>query len=154
MKNRCILVERRIAACYDGEGNKLMQYLPEFIHENLAVSVESEIHQLIATIDPPAPAGTRYKRFLDWKASLLGKPCGVYAYTVYPTQGQPQGIPGPSGDSAGKPEEVVGAVCKFDCPCHSLSYQLSYHLYLLLLISQFVINSKAMSWPRRKSRRY
>ena len=87
--------------------------MPKFIYENLAVSVEFEIHQLITTIDPPSPVRTRYKRFLDWKASLHSKPCGVYAYTFYSKQGQPQGIPGPSGDSAGKPGEVVGVACKF-----------------------------------------
>jgi len=112
VKESCILVEKRTTVWYDGDGNKLMQYLPEFLSEELSQSMESELHRLIKVSPPTLPSGTRYKRCHEWRKSLpFDMPCGLYSYAIYPNQGHPNDCPHPSADSAGKSVRSTNAAC-------------------------------------------
>jgi hypothetical protein len=112
-KDGCSLVKRCGTVWTDVEGMKLMHFFPNFISDDLATAVESEILNLTQTISPPSPSGTRYHRFPEWKDSLPpGTPCGVYQYTVYPTRFQVN-QPVLSADSASKSGENVNAAFTF-----------------------------------------
>jgi hypothetical protein len=74
-------MKKENAVWYDGKGEKLMQYLPGLINEELALEVESELQQLILihsrNLNVPSNEA-RYGGFQEWREATLpaDTPCG------------------------------------------------------------------------------
>jgi hypothetical protein len=73
-KRNCVLIKKRNAVWCDEKGEKLMQYLPDFVDEKLAVEVESELQKLVLAqargLEIPSNIA-RYDGFEKWKRATL-----------------------------------------------------------------------------------
>jgi hypothetical protein len=113
-KRNCVLIKRRNAVWRDEKGEKLMQYLPEFVDEKLALEVESELQKLVLAqargLEIPRNIA-RYDGFENWKRATLppDTPCGEIRLSIYNMQGHP-GRPVPSADFAGKSYKTESAM--------------------------------------------
>jgi hypothetical protein len=104
-KRKCNLIEKENTVWYDGKGEKLMQYLPGLVNEELALEVESELQQLVLihsrNLNVPSNEA-RYGGFQEWREATLpaDTPCGEIRLVIYKMQGH-DGRPTPAADLAG-----------------------------------------------------
>jgi hypothetical protein len=113
-KRNCVLIERKNAVWCNEKREKLMQYLPDFVGEKLALEVESELQKLVL-----AQAGeleipiniARYDGFEEWKRATLplDTPCGEIRLSIDNMRGH-TGRPVPTADFAGKGYKTESAM--------------------------------------------
>jgi hypothetical protein len=100
-----VLIKKKPVVWCDAKGEKLMQYLPGFVNEKLALEVESELQQLvlIQSRNLKVPSNeARYGGFEKWREATLpqGTPCGEIQLVIYNMRGY-DGRPTPAADLAG-----------------------------------------------------
>lgn len=114
LKQSCIEIPRGNALWLDSNGTKLMQYLANFVPENLALDLEQELDRLVVAAPPKLPNRlARYKGFLQWRAKNLPSediPCGELRLLIYNQLGHLNDRPGPSADLAGQSYRTEAAL--------------------------------------------
>ena len=114
LKQSCSEIPRSNAVWIDSNGTKLMQYLPKFIPENLAMDLERELDRLVLAIPPKLSTNlARYDGFQDWcDRNLPSKniPCGELRLLIHNQAGHGNDRPGPSADLAGQSYRTEAAL--------------------------------------------
>jgi hypothetical protein len=106
LKRACDDIPRGNTVWLDSNGVKLMQYLPNFVPENLALDLELELNRLVVAAPPKIPKNlSRYDGFQQWRINNLpseNTPCGELRLLIYNQTGHTHNRPGPSADLAGQ----------------------------------------------------
>ena len=106
LKQACEDIPRGNTIWLDSNSTKLMQYLPNFIPENLALDLELELDRLVLAAPPKIPKSlARYDGFEQWRTDNLPSkdtPCGELRLPIYNQRGHSDDRPGPSADLAGQ----------------------------------------------------
>src|SRR5205814_224903 len=105
LKSTCRVADQhRNMIWQDSNGIPLMQYLPGFISESLALALEAELNRFVVAAPPKLPFNkSRYDEFnKSGMRSVFSSntPCGEIRLVIYNQQGHRQ-RPGPSADLAG-----------------------------------------------------
>jgi hypothetical protein len=105
LKQSCEDIPRSNTVWVDPNGIKLMQYLANFIPENLATALELELDRLVLAMPPKMSTNlARYDGFEHRRDRNLTSdtPCGELRLLIYNQVGHSNDRPGPSADLAGQ----------------------------------------------------
>ena len=114
LKQSCNEIPRSNTVWTDLNDVKLMQYLPNFIPENLAMGLELELDRLVLAIPPKISTNlARYDGFQHWCDRNLPSehtPCGELRLLIHNQVGHGNDRPGPSADLAGQSYRTEAAL--------------------------------------------